>query len=268
MLVPLAGLLLAGCNWTESTGGSVGGGGSAPPTSPQTRVDDSLFLARAAHVAEGEGQITLNNPWTGQDLADNEVAAVDWTPTDGPGFQSRNPGAEFRWKATTYTTLVSQYRERRKQCELDSQVTYNQRYPDGNWGSAGDEQICYPVLTDRLTGPIFGTCGPNFQNIRYGYWCGAGRPPLGVVRAEAPEPLDPGDFCCMLHDAAAWGLSTGTDNINERGIAMCMYMATEYPAGAMSRLPEVEKNRQCWHDWAAQIISGNQFDNPAPVVGR
>ncbi len=219
-----------------------------------------MFLARAAHIAEGEGQITLNNPWTTADLAGNQVAPVDWKTTrDG----------NFRWQGTTYTTLVSQYRERRKQCERDSQVTFRQRYPDFAFGPDDDpdQPICYPTL---VTGP---TClavfNPLVAKSRYGYWCGAGHPAHGAGAAIAEQPLDAVDFCCMLHDAQTWGADTAGDHINERGITMCLYMATQYPAGAIDKLPDVETARQWWYDCSAGIISGDQFnDAPPPVVRR
>lgn len=275
----LSGVLLVGCNMSGSGGDPAMAGSGSPgaPATPQARADDAAFLARAAQAAAGEGQITLNNPWGAADLARNEISpAVTWVAADG--------NLNFRRQGTTYTTLVSQYRERRKQCELDSQVTYRQRYPEGGLGTGAtdnpDFPICQPVLTQDSPRDLLGNlvdCGKVIGaalNIlppgpRYGYWCGAGHPPMGVDNDHAPEPLDAVDFCCMMHDRQAWGASSGGINgPPERGMAMCLYMATEYPAGTMSKLPDVERARQFWYDCAAIAASGNQINSPAPVVGR
>jgi len=281
LLLPFAGMLLAAC--TPPGGNSSGGGAgstSASPEGAQRWVDVSQFLARATYVAEREGRVTLNNLWTPADAAGNEINYVEWKKT--------NP--DYRWQGTTYTTLLSQYRERRKQCERDSQVTYRQRYPGGPFGSGPtdnpDFPICEPTLAnltlefdedgnpiDCLRVLINSQSPSSLPGPRYGYWCGAGHPPFGVGSSLAPQPLDAVDFCCMLHDAGVWGRegsdSVGRNNETERGMSMCVYMATEFPAGAITRLPDVENSRQFWYRCTGWASHGNQANSaPAPIVRR
>jgi len=269
-------MLLAAC--TPPGGDSSGGGAgstSASSAGAQRWVDVSQFLARAAHSAVREGQLSLNNPWTVADAAGNDIDYVDWRKTP----------PNFRWQGTTYTTLLSQYRERRRQCELDSQITYRQRYPDGPFGTGPtddpDFPICHPVLSNLtfafdedgnavdcafVVGAATNLTPPG---PRYGYWCGAGHPPFGVSSDLAPQPLDAVDFCCMMHDAQAWGSGSVLNGPTERGMAMCLSKATEYPAGAMSRLPDVENARNFWYRCASWTANGNQANTPpSPVVGR
>jgi hypothetical protein len=228
-VLALAGLLLAGCNNNSGGGGnsSNNGGGNQTPTA-QSQTADGSFVAVVS--AMQETRITMNYPWTSQDLADMGV--------------SPDPGHE----GTTFTTWKKNYDRKLAECEAF-----------GDAKDSNDELICVPRKSTSHT-----DCSSD-KILEYGYYCGAGRPAIGYWNK---EPLDGVDYCCYLHDLQAWQGGNGTHQQNLAcGAVMCMMKATAYPAGAENQFPDMENARQCVHDWAATLCGGNQLnDTPAPVV--
>jgi hypothetical protein len=181
--------------------------------------------------AMNEPRMTLNNPWTtGQ--------------TDHENINSR-----VTWQGQPFTTWKDDYLTKKAECE-----SYDGKTVDKD-GSSGTTEVCIP------TKKAIADCG-NGTMLEYGYYCGAGRPGVGLW---GKEPLDGVDYCCYLHDRRVWGDQSNSDLAC--GAIMCMYNATVYPAGAEAFFPEVENARQCLHDKAAILCGGNQSnDSPAPTV--
>jgi hypothetical protein len=218
-----------GCSSRETSAPS---SSSAPPSSQPSADDDFLPTVTAAL---SEGQLTLNNRWTQADLDFEEITLP--ISYEGAG----QPVGRVR----SYTTLVQQYRVRRKQCEEDANVLN----PNG-------EPTCYPTLVEAIN-PI---------NSRYGYYCGGGFPAGGAFFNGTPEPLDGVDYCCRLHDEQVWGQGTVVPFFppSECGIAMCLSKASGSPANVIARLPDVEAARQYWYDGAAALCGGNQSNDAQP----
>jgi hypothetical protein len=219
--------------------GCSGGGGdnSAPPPGPQAADDGFLFTVTAAL---SEGQLTLNNPWTAADLAfENITIGITYEGVGQPAGRVR-----------PYTTLVQQYRVRRKQCEEDALVL-----------NSNGEPSCYPILV-RNANPVAS---------RYGYYCGRNHPPHSAFsQSGAPEPLDGVDYCCRLHDARVWDTS-GLTLDSECGMVMCLSKASGLPANVIALLPDVEEARQYWYGngiagGAALVCPGNQSNDARPPI--
>jgi len=206
--------------------------------------------ASATVAALSQGWLTVNNPWTQADLDRLDIR----TPVNSNGVNQPSG------RVGRYTTTVSQYRAKRRQCEEDS----NTQHSNG-------EPKCYPTLQPAQIA----------FNGRYGYYCGASFPPVAPFRTETsaqtgmvsdigPAPMDGVDYCCRLHDAQVWGAESLSDPNgfpNECGILMCLSQATGSP-GVMASLPDVEAARQYWYDGAALICPGNQAnDAPPPRLG-
>jgi hypothetical protein len=237
------------------------------------------FLTSAA-AAVSEGRFTLNNRWTLAELIDQGIStdfAYDNVVNDHPFDRYR-----------AFTTLVSSYKARLRQCQED----YNQTYAPATYDSLlvtyhFQDRKCYPSLeraNDLQETVSYATDELAQQALqRYGYYCGGGYPNYGdVFGADRPEPLDGVDYCCRLHDAQAWNARTtgGTCNPvvkgpdecpNECGIAMCLTKLSEYPAGTFAQFPAIDESRQHWYGQGATggatfICPGNQYDDAAPPV--
>lgn len=250
-------MLTAGC--------SSGGSGSTPTATPAPQAVASDGYLSTLTAALSQGQFTLNNPWTQADLDDENIR-------ESIGYQQTidgHPAGQVR----PYTTLVQQYRARRKQCERDSSSlltpgSYNTVY-------TFQDRKCYPTQTqwpndfaapvDPITGKFVVDPASAVVLARYGYYCGAGYPNFTPFADKAPEPLDSVDYCCRLHDAAVWGTTTAA---HACGMVMCLSKASGWPANVMTQMPDVETARQYWYDAAATLCGGNQSnDAPPPVLG-
>jgi hypothetical protein len=222
-------------------------------------------------AALSEGQFTLNNVWTQADLDYENIS-------DPISYQGKpQPAGRVR----PYTTLVQQYRAKRRQCQQDSMLLQNpgsftMTYLGVDLNYYFQDRKCYPAPVDRPNGfvePPGGVVDPVADQAlhRYGYYCGGGFPGDGMYTwdAKAPEPLDGVDYCCKLHDASTWGTSTSTfSHPSECGILMCLSKASGLPASVMAQLPDVEAARQDWYDGAAAACFGiHSYDAQPPVEG-
>jgi hypothetical protein len=249
-----------------AAGGCSGGGGgdSGSPPGPQTTADDDFLLTMTAALSEG--QLTLNNHWTWQEL--NLGAEPLYEGANQP------PG-----RVRPYTTLVQEYRVRRKQCEED----FNEFYPPFTYEPPFSGQSftfrdrkCYPTLADgpaeMIDEPLIWNAISVTAMKRYGWYSGGGFPPVPAsddsrFRPGTPEPLDGVDYCSRLHDEEAWGgPRTLTYHPSECGILMCLYKASGLPANVMALLPDVEVARQHWYDGAASACGGNQPNDAQPPI--
>jgi len=217
-------------------------------------------------AATSKGRFTFNNPWTAQDLADENMSP----DLNYQSIVNIHPPGLYR----AYTTLMETYLARRRQCEQD----YNTFYAPVTWTPPlGDrtytfrDRKCYPKLelANELdkSPALFPTDNQTLQ--RYGYYCGGGYPELPPLSADAPEPIDGVDYCCRLHDANAW--SRYGDSGNECGIAMCLRQGSMYPAGLDSQLADVLESRSHWYGdgalaGAAIACPGVQSNNAPPLV--
>lgn len=213
-------------------------------------------------AALSEGQLTLNNVWTQADLDDENIDL-------SIRYQGQN---QPEGRVRSYTTLVQQYRVRRKQCEADAQEFYPRQTLDlsvlGTYHFR--DRKCYPQQTDEPHGLEENFVRPGAKRVlaRYGYYCGAGISPFSAFGAGAPEPLDGVDYCCRLHDAQAWNQTDDVfDRSNECGIAMCLAKATGLPANVLDRMPDVKVARDYWYGGAATACGGNQTNDPPVKPG-
>lgn len=216
-------ILIAGCPDSKHSSN----GNNNPPVASEGPGSVVSVLA-----AMQEPRITLNNPWTtGQ--------------TDYENINSR-----VTWQGHPFTTWKNDYLAKKAECE-----SYDGQTVDKD-GSIGTTEVC--ISTKKATAD----CG-NGTMLEYGYYCGGGRPGVGLW---GKEPLDGVDYCCYLHDRRVWGDQSESDLAC--GAIMCMYNMTAYPAGAEASFPEVENARQCLHDKAAIVcFPGNQSnDSPAPTA--
>lgn len=244
---------------------------AAPPSAA-----DGFLPTMAASLAKG--RFTLNNPWTRADLEYEQIycesgavgQCFDLDP-DLLAYESI-PGV-WQW-VRPYTTTITEYEARRRQCEQD----YNELYdadtwenPVTGWTYHFQDRKCYPTLqlANNLQESTVGD--PAAQQVlqRYGYYCGGGfGAQTATFGSDAPEPLDGVDYCCRLHDDQVWRYE-GKKESNECGIAMCLRQATVKGIAALP--PDVEEARQHWYGegavgGATYLCPGNQSDDaPAPV---
>jgi len=197
---------------------------------------DNVFMSTMT-AALSEGQFTVNNPWTQADLDEQNISSLSyWAVVAANG---NRPG-----QVRPYTTLVQQYRAKRKQCEDDAKIL-----------NALGEPSCFPTLQSAVLK----------YNGRYGYYCGKDFPAeLGAFWNQMPEPLDGVDYCCRLHDDNAWSIA-GYDD--ECGILMCLSKASGNPATVMASIPDVEEARKYWYDGATSACPRGQLDLPPLVQG-
>jgi hypothetical protein len=123
-----------------------------------------------------------------------------------------------------------------------------------NWG-VGEE------IAGCATHPSY---KPEFDTLRYGYYCGAGHPSQDVTAFNYPkQPLDPVDYCCRLHDDGAWA----DDAVGMAcGMKLCLKNAAATPGLSKTAMGETERARQCWYDMADTICpSGGTLAAPAPA---
>jgi hypothetical protein len=229
--------------------------------------DDRFVSITSAALAEG--QFTFNNPWTQADLTYENIDATI-------GYDSVK-NAHPAGRVDSFTTLMTQYRERRAQCERD----YTTFFARGSFTSFLYEndpyyfrdRRCYPTLQTAANLEQTTTGDPFAAQVlqRYGYYCGGGYPPYGAFGAGSPEPLDGVDYCCRLHDEQIW--EGRGDYSNECGIAMCLRQATAMPAGVWNALTSVEEARTHWYGsgafgGASYACPGNQTNTlPPPALG-
>lgn len=166
-----------------------------------------------------------------------------WTTQD---LDDLNISHSLTYQGAPFTTWKNDYDKKLAECTAYSGQQIN-----------GDT-VCLPskdAIFDCSAGSI----------LEYGYYCGAGRPADGFWDK---EPLDGVDYCCRMHDRNVWGPSP-TSPMNACGAVMCLYYATEYPAGAVQGFPEVENARQCIYDWAKKlcgVIQIQPLDAPLPAT--
>jgi hypothetical protein len=164
-----------------------------------------------------------------------------WTTQE---LDDLNISHSLTYQGAPFTTWKNDYDKKLAECTVYSGQQIN-----------GDT-VCLPskdAIFDCSAGSI----------LEYGYYCGAGRPADGFW---GKEPLDGVDYCCRMHDMNVWGPSP-TSPMNACGAVMCLYYATEYPAGSVQAFPEVENARQCIFDWAKKLCGGIQpLDTPPPAT--
>lgn len=218
-------LMTAGCSSKDNNE-------SAPPQTQQAASDGFLSTMTALL---SDGQLTLNNPWTRADLDNEQII-------ESIGYQqtvNSHPAGRVR----PYTTLVQQYRAKRKQCERDANVPNTE-----------DEPSCYPKNVGAIVA----------FNGRYGYYCGAGFPPISPFASKAPEPLDGVDYCCRLHDERVWSKAGYSPLTSDQcGIVMCLSMASG-SANVMAQMPDVEEARQYWYTGASSVCPGSRGGGGSP----
>jgi hypothetical protein len=200
-----------------------------------TRTADHIVIDLALAAEEPpnsrlDGYLTLNNPWTLQDLQDLNIPDRFWfnTPhTEDP----RSDAVPAR-----STTVLDYQRTTRPSCDRA--------------GDEGDKKVCLPQWKFPLD---------------YGWYCGAGRP----VRGFLDNPmLDPVDYCCRLHDRNLFDPSLQSISPhNACGFVMCLSEATGFPADITERLPDVERARRQMYNKAA-ILCGVEVqpELPAPEI--
>jgi hypothetical protein len=231
-------------------------------TQPATSATPSSTVVLISAFANAEGRFTLNRPWTQADLNTEHITATI------------NYDSFLSDRVHAYTTLMTQYQVKRRKCEQD----YNNFYDPSTFttpiiGSTYhfQDRKCYPT-NQWVYGLQESTTDPFATHVlyRYGYYCGAGYPPIAPYATNAPEPIDGVDYCCRLHDAQTW--AGRGDYSNECGIAMCLRQASQFPTGLWAQLPDVEQARQYWYGngafgGAAYLCPGNQSnDAPPPIV--
>jgi len=164
-----------------------------------------------------------------------------WTDSQ---LSALNIPSTLTYQGDPFTTWKNDYEQKRLEC-----AAYSGQ-------QIGGETVCLPskaATFDCSAGSI----------LDYGYYCGGNRPVTGFW---GKEPLDGVDYCCYVHDLNVWGPSP-TSPMNACGAVMCLYYATEYPAGAVQAFPEVENARQCIYDWAKKLCNGIQTaDAPVPAT--
>ena len=125
-------------------------------------VVDVALAAEEPPNSQLDGYLTLNNPWTSQDMQDLNIPERFWFNT--PHTEDPRPNDV----PARSTTVFDYHRTTRPSCDQA--------------GNEGDKKVCLPQWKFPLD---------------YGWYCGAGRP----VRGFLDNPmLDPVDYCCRLHD--------------------------------------------------------------------
>ncbi len=202
-------------------------------------VVDLALKAEEPPNAQLEGYLTLNKPWTQQDLIDRKIPENLRNTT----VHIEDPNAAL--VPSRSTTVFDYQRTKRPQCD--------------SAGQSQGKKICLPQWKFPLD---------------YGWYCGAGRPVVGFT--DNPV-LDPVDYCCVLHDRQIWAAipDLRTDPVghadaqarNACGVVMCMSQAMGFPADIVSRLPDVERARRQMYN-KASIICGPEVqpEIPAPQI--
>jgi hypothetical protein len=177
----------------------------------------------AAVPSPTSGIMTINVPWTNQDLQDRLIPQEFWDSTR----HVEDANATIR---QSRSTTVAAYQSKVPTCDAAGSI-----FLKGN--------ICLSEW--RLP-------------LAYGWYCGAGRPVDPSVSFKDNPVLDPVDYCCALHDQGVWtdppefaGLSGGEkERRNACGAAMCFGRAEFSPSDVASLLPEVEHARRKMYDMA------------------
>ncbi|MFN2348410.1 MAG: PKD domain-containing protein [Thioalkalivibrio sp.] len=250
---------------------------SAAAVTVTVRATRPGFLPTMA-AALAKGRFTLNNPWTRADLEFEQIycesggggSCFDLDP-DLLAYESIT--GVWQW-VRPYTTMITEYEARRRQCEQDYELlyepgTYESTLRDYNF----QDRKCYPTLqvANNLQESRIGD--PEAQQVlqRYGYYCGGGfGAQTATFGSNAPEPLDAVDYCCRLHDDQTWNIAGKTFS-NECGIAMCLRQATVKGIAALPS--DVEQARQHWYGdgifgGAAFLCPGDQSNDARAPVGE
>jgi len=191
-------------------------------------IIDMMLKAEEPTNSQLDGYLTLNNPWTRQDLIDQNIPIRFWdnTPTMEDPVASAIPSKSI--------TVFDYQRTTRPEC-------------DAAGNSPAGDPICLPQWKFPLD---------------YGYYCGAGRPVVGWT--ENPI-LDPVDYCCRLHDRNLFDPQGGaTSPHNACGFVMCVSQATGFPADITSRMPDVERARRQMYNKASILCGPNIQPELAP----
>jgi len=205
-------------------------------------VLDLRLKAEEPANAQLEGYLTLNNPWTEQDLIDRKIPSKYFDTT----IRHTDPEVE-----STHSITVFDYRRTtRPQCDTAGEYSGKQK------------------------------CLPQWEfPLNYGWYCGAGRPLVGFT--DENPVLDPVDYCCVLHDRQIWATvpefvrddpSTyipyaEAQARNACGVVMCMSQATGFPADITRRLPYVERARRQMYNKASIACGPDvQPEIPAPRI--
>ena len=270
-------VIASGCG---SGGGSDGDDDTVTTTvQPAPSAADNGFVPLTM-AALAKGRFTLNVPWTRADLVFEE-----FDDPDNFAYSSFTRGTGIDEWVRPYTTTMTEYEARRRQCEQDYQSFYPVRTFDSPTGTKQytfRDRKCYPnlQLANELDRPPDATDGTAKQVLqRYGYYCGVSYPGWAAapdeLQFDAPEPLDGVDYCCRLHDVKAWdgrGLDNlGDDRSNECGMLMCLRKVTA--KGLTALPPDVEEARQHWYGegatgGASYLCPNNQSDDALPPVGE
>jgi len=201
-------------------------------------VIDLRLKAEEPPNAQLDGYLTLNNPWTEQDLIDRKIPSKYWDTT----IRHTDPEVE-----STHTITVFDYRRTTRPL-CDTAGEYN------------GKPKCLPQWKLPLD---------------YGWYCGAGRPLVGFTQDN--PVLDPVDYCCVLHDRQIWAKvpdpksdPIGFADAQARdacGVVMCMSQATGFPADITRRLPDVERARRQMYNMASIACGPDvQPEIPAPRI--
>ncbi len=173
----------------------------------------------AAVPSPTSGIMTINVPWTDQDLEDRQIPQQFWDSTKH---------VESASILASRSTTVAAYESRFLTCEATGNV-----FPKG--------KICLPEWRFPLA---------------YGWYCGAGRPIDPNVDFLDNPRLDPVDYCCALHDQGVWtdppefaGVGAlEKERRNACGAAMCFGQAEFAPSDVGSLMPQVEHARRKMYD--------------------
>lgn len=152
-----------------------------------------------------------------------------------PQFLPTTPTLNDEAEADRSVTVRDYRRTKRPACETD--VT------------AGGEPRCLPQWKFPL---------------KYGWYCGAGRPIEGF---KGNPRLDPVDYCCRLHDQNLFGLGGVSARHNACGFMMCLSQATGSPEDITERLPDTENaRRQMYHQAALLCQQLVPVPLPEPTI--
>lgn len=203
-------------------------------------VIDMAFKADAPPLSESEIYLTLNNPWTGQDLVERKI------PEEYRDSTTHIEDPDATLIPSRSITLFDYRHTTRPQCN-----------------TAGNSPEGKPI------------CLPEWRfPLNYGWYCGADRPVVGWT--ENPR-LDAVDYCCLLHDRTIWATvpDLRTDPVghadgqarNACGVVMCLSQATGFPSDIQTLLPDVERARRQMYNMAS-IICGPEVQPtlPAPKI--
>ncbi len=193
-------------------------------------VIDMALTAEEPPNSQLDGYLTLNNPWTQQDLQDLNIPDRFWLNT--PHTEDPRPDAV----PARSTTVFDYHRTTRPSCDQA--------------GSEGNKKVCLPQWKFPLD---------------YGWYCGAGRPVSGFL---GNPMLDPVDYCCRLHDRNLFDPTLAAISPhNACGFVMCLSKATGFPADIAERLPDVERARRQMYN-KASILCGVEVqpELPAPQI--